>query len=88
MPDGMTLKYFKPDDYHIVTGAREEFMTHEPDSLSAMCPFKAGDEVVAYEGTRSEIRGVITGFATEDNEPTPFARIGRHLYHVSQLRKI
>jgi hypothetical protein len=88
----MTLKYFKPDDFHAVTGAQEEFRTHEPDLPEAVFQighrskfFEVGQKVYCHSDGSS---GVVDGIASEDGKPTQFVRVNTRLYHWTVLEQV
>lgn len=80
---GFTLKHLNPDDYHEIVGLKETFKLQKPDytGKGQFRGFKVGDSVVTIDGWK----GRISGFAVEDTEPTPFARIKGRLYHCNSL---
>lgn len=80
------LKHFRADDFHVVTGSREEVNTHQPDADSGH-GFTKGHAVefgVFNIATFQEdlTQGIVTGIQG------PFVRVGTELYHPSRLRKI
>lgn len=82
-----TLKHFRPDDFHVVTGSREEFhRLHEPDAASGH-GFKRGDRVrfgvFSIATFRNEYKtGKVSGIAGD------FVRINGELFHRSAVKKV
>ena len=91
-PDNdMTLTKLRPDDYHEIVGAREEFRIRKEDLIGAVFTdeggiyrFLRGHNVVTPDGP-----GVVDGIATEDGETaSDFVRVNGRLYHWTKLKHV
>lgn len=92
--NGFTLKHLKHDDYHEMFDERVSVKRREEDHIGRCAPVFSLDSCGIPDwmsGQPAQLPdgsvGIISGFAVENGQPQPFARVNGRLYHLSVLRR-